>query len=132
VATIINIFTQGNSYSPAAWHDVVVYLLFLNSTIPGYCFRVGAAIGVMQLVRTEKWIWVERLKTIMVFDAAAAVVAIIIDSFYFKANVLVPIQELLFAFVLWAYLSRSNRVERAFLTHDWSIRGVFADPPSIR
>ena len=131
-AMIVNLFTQSNAYLPAAWHDVMRYLLFLNSTIPGYCFRVGAAIAVTQLVRTEKWIWVERLKTILVFDAAAAVVAMIIDSFCFKANLLIAAQELVFAAILWGYLSRSNRVEHAFFTHDWGTRGLFEEPPSIR
>ena len=131
VATIVNLFKQSDSYLPAAWHDVMLYLLFLNSTIPGYCFRIGAAVAVTQLVRTEKWIWVERLKMILMFDVAAAVVAIVIDSFYFKANLLIAVQELVFASVLWGYLSRSSRVEHAFLTHDWGTRGLFEGPPSI-
>ncbi len=93
---------------------------------------MGAAIAVTQLVRTEKWIWVERLKTILLFDAGAAVVAIVIDSFYFKANLLIPVQELAFAVILWGYLSRSIRVEHVFLTHDWGTRGLFEEPPSIK
>jgi hypothetical protein len=131
-ATVVNVFTHLKPYSPAAWHDVTLYLLFLNSTIPGYLFLTGAAIAVTQLVRTGQWVWVERLKTILVFDAAAGVLAIVIDWFYFKADLRVSIPELIFASILWTYLSRSNRVERVFLTHDWSTRGVFAEPPSIK
>jgi hypothetical protein len=132
VATIVNLFKQSDTYLPTAWHNVMLYLLFLNSTTPGYCFRIGAAIAVTQLVHTEKWIWVERLKTILLFDAAAALVAIVIDSFYFKANLLIAVQELAFASVLWGYLSRSSRVEHAFLTHDWGARGLFEEPPNIK
>lgn len=131
-ATVVNVFTHLRVYSPAAWHDVALYLLFLNSTIPGYLFLTGATIAVTQLVRTGQWVWVERLKMIIIFDTAAAVVAIVIDWFYFKGDLRVSIPELIFASILWTYLSRSNRVERAFLTHDWGTRGVFAEPPSIR
>ena len=131
-ATVVNVFTHLKAYSPAAWHNVTLYLLFLNSTIPGYLFLTGAAIAVTQLVRTGQWVWVERLKMIVIFEAAAAVVAIVIDWFYFKADLRVSVPELIFASILWTYLYRSNRIERAFLTHDWGTRGFFEDPPSIK
>ena len=38
IATVYNVFKYMGVYSPAAWHDVTRYLLFLNSTVPGYLF----------------------------------------------------------------------------------------------
>jgi len=115
-----------------AWHDVKRFLLFLNTTIPGYLFLIGGAIAVTKLALTEEWIWVERLKTILACVAAAGVVAIVIDAFYFRTNLVVAAQTLVSSVILWAYFARSHRVERVFLTHDWRTGAEFGNPPSIK
>jgi len=132
VATVYNVVKYFGVYSPMAWHDVKRYLLFLNSTVPGYLFLIGGAIAVTKLALTEEWIWVERLKTILACGAAAGVIAMVIDAFYFRTNLVVAGQALASSSVLWAYFARSHRVERVFLTHDWRTGAEFGSPPSIK
>ena len=74
----------------------------------------------------------ERLKTILACAAAAGVVAIVIDAFYFRTNLVVAGQALGSSFILWAYFARSHRVQRVFLTHDWRTGADFGSPPSIK
>lgn len=132
VATVYNVVKYFGVYSPTAWHDVTPYLVFLNSTIPGYLFLIGGAIAVTKLAVTEEWIWVERLKTMLACAAAAGVVAIVIDAFYFRTNLVVAAQALASSVILWAYFARSHRVERVFLTHDWRTGAELGSPPSIK
>jgi len=132
VVTVFNVVKYSGVYSPMAWHDVKRFLLFLNTTIPGYLFLIGGAIAVTKLALTEEWIWVERLKTILACVAAAGVVAIVIDAFYFRTNLVVAAQTLASSVILWAYFARSHRVERVFLTHDWRTGAEFRNPPSIK
>ena len=132
IATAYNFVKYFGVYSPTAWHDVKRYLLFLNSTLPGYLFLIGGAIAVTKLALTEEWIWVERLKIILICATVAGAAAIVIDAFYFRTNLVVEGQAVATSSILWAYFARSHRVERVFMTHDWRTGTEFGSPPSIK
>jgi hypothetical protein len=110
------------NYFPAAWDDPVLYGLFLLSTLPSQVIVVCLVAAAVALLKTRSWIWVGRLKAILISDIVVGLIGLAIDSVYFPDNVVLAVFGLSFPLIFLPYLFLSKRVRRVFLSKDWDQR----------
>lgn len=107
------------SYLPGAWNNSREYLWFLLMTLPVHIAKVLLIAGCIMLVRTGEWIWVERLKWILVASLLCWSLGYAIQRQVFPHLTWLSVFSPLPPAVFLAYLLRSTRVRRVFRTKDW-------------
>jgi hypothetical protein len=97
------------------------FLLFLLSSLPAIILAVFEAGVATFLLVLKTWDLVELLRNVLIAQAVAQGIGLIVDAKYFPDNV--PLSLLSFVpSVLWVgYFFRSDRVRRVFKTHDWEV-----------
>jgi hypothetical protein len=97
------------------------FLLFLLSALPAIIFAVFEAAVATFLLVLKTWDLVELLRKVLIAQAVAQGIGLVVDAKYFPGNV--PLSLLSFVpSVLWVgYFFRSDRVRRVFKTHDWEV-----------
>jgi hypothetical protein len=99
------------------------YLLFLLSALPAILLAVFEAAVASFLLVLKTWDLVELLRKVLIAQAVAQGIGLVVDATYFPENV--PLSLLAFVpSVLWVgYFFRSARVRHVFKTHDWQAAG---------
>jgi hypothetical protein len=102
------------------------YLLFMLSALPTLILLLFETAVATFLLVLKTWDMVELLRKVLIAQAVAQGLGVLVDVKYFPENV--PLSLLSFVpSVLWVgYFFRSARVRHVFKTHDWEVAGKAA------
>lgn len=140
LGSALSIFSEAvayGSYFPGAWISSRDYLWFLLMTLPVLIAKIFIITGCIMLVKTREWIWVERLKWILVGFLLCGSLAYIIERQFFPDSFGMPFAVLFVHALFLVYLALSDRVCSVFLLKDWdrtsqstSVLGLESPPAS--
>ncbi len=117
--SLFQIVRDWHPYTPAAWSQPALYLLYILSIAPRLAAFFAAAAACFMLLRTFDWHWVTLLRSALMVYLACGVASIAIDHRYFPEDLTVGYASLIFPVVLLVYTRESQRFRRVFKTHDW-------------
>ncbi len=106
-------------FSPSRWADQNRYLAYWLPKAPLYLVALGMVAVAIALLRTMEWQWVLKLRILFVAMVITRLIALAVDIAMFSNLVFRETLSLLLELALLAYLFRSERVRRVFLTRDW-------------
>jgi len=106
-------------FSPARWPDQNRYLAYWLPKAPLYLVAFGMVAVAIALLRTMEWEWVLRLRILFIAMVITRLIALAVDIVMFSNLVFRETLALIMELALLAYLFRSERVRRVFLTKDW-------------
>jgi hypothetical protein len=108
-----------NVYSPSFRSESVNHEALVLAVFPRlFVYLAVAAVAIVLLVKKE-WVWVERLRVVLLAAVLIAGLSLWLDVRYFPGSTRSNVQRWI-GLCLWlTYFLISKRVHHVFRTHDW-------------
>ena len=120
IVSLIVFAATFSAYEPSTWAKAPdLYPMFLLSAVPGLLL-LPAQLVVAEILRRSRDIkWVSILRYVLMADLVMSIVAIAIDTKYFKESVVFDFIGVIWPTIWLPYFYLSKRVRRVFELHDW-------------
>ena len=124
--TLYQLFGVATAYTPGAWEDKGLYLLFLMAGVPSLIITSLLAVCVVMLARTRAWPWVIDIRGLLVAEVAFGVLSLAIDLVYFPNDRNRDILTLVRPAIFLPYFFVSKRVQSVFRDKTWNSGSIQA------
>lgn len=119
LVVIAGMIASFGNYMPAIWKDKWMYMLFILSTLPGIFLFILQVVTATIAMKTRAYKWIVKLRFILMLDIIFTLLAMIIDSQYFRENMVFNFMSIVWPVIWLPYFYKSVRVQRVFVTKDW-------------